>query len=157
MAWTLRIDTKQYKAILAGAPLPGEQKKEKENGKSKFNSTRVIIDGIGFDSQTEAAYYLQLRVLERQGLVEYFLRQVPLPCGGGVTLRIDFLVFYSDRAVESMKLARPEVYVDVKGMVTQVYRNKKKQALALQPKLQIVEVMAKDIANQFKQQIKQYL
>lgn len=96
----------------------------------KFNAVRTECDGIKFDSKKEAAYYVDLKLRVKAGEIVFFLRQVPLHLPGGVTLRLDFLEFHTDGTVH---------FVDVKGMRTPQYIDKKKIAEATYP-VEIEEV-----------------
>lgn len=42
---------------------------------SKYRAVRTTVDGITFDSKAEAARYLDLRLLEKAGLIEGLERQ----------------------------------------------------------------------------------
>jgi len=84
----------------------------------------VVHDGYTFPSKKEAAYYEQLKVCQQSGDVVFFLRQTPIHLPGGVTYRVDFLVFLADGTVE---------FVDVKGVITPEYLIKKKVVEATYP------------------------
>ncbi len=90
----------------------------------KFNAKRADRDGIKFDSTKEARYYDELQLRVKAGEVLFFLRQVPFELPGGVKYRVDFQEFWADGTVR---------FIDVKGMRTQEYINKKKQVEALYP------------------------
>ncbi len=92
--------------------------------KHKFNAVRTEIDGIKFDSKKEAKYYQELMLRVMAGEVVFFLRQTPFHLPGGVTYKVDFQEFHSDGTVH---------FVDVKGMVTPMFRDKKKMAEDLYP------------------------
>lgn len=83
----------------------------------KYGNKKTVVDGFTFDSKKEAAYYGQLKLLQRAGDVAMFLRQVPFHLPGGVKYVADFVVFYTAGVVE---------VVDVKGVRTAEYRVKKK-------------------------------
>lgn len=53
-----------------------EQYKSYKEKKSKYKNEKVTIDGIKFDSKKEANRYLELKLLEKQGLIKYISRQV---------------------------------------------------------------------------------
>lgn len=137
--WT----AEQYRYFLDTGREPGfagaKSEPEKPKGKSKMRNKITIIDGIRFDSQLEAAYYLDLMNRQKLGVVSHVLMQVPMHCGGGVTYKLDFLVFYTDGSQE---------YVDVKGQRTQTYRNKKKQIEDRYP-ITISEIERKDVPEHF--------
>ena len=84
---------------------------------------------IRFQSKKEARYFDKLILAQRSGELVFFLRQVPFHLPGGVTYRVDFQEFWSDGAVR---------FVDVKGVRTSQYIDKKKQVEALYP-VEIIE------------------
>jgi hypothetical protein len=85
--------------------------------KHKFHAKKVEIDDISFPSKKEATRYKQLKTLQEEGVVLFFLRQVPLHLPGGVKYVCDFLVFLADGNVR---------FEDVKGFKTETYKIKKK-------------------------------
>lgn len=110
----MRISVEEYKKML---------KKP-----HKYNAKATIVDGIRFDSKAEAKRYRELKLLKQAGDIKDFILQpkfvlIPAEKGpDGKTRRAvhyvaDFLVTYPDgkREVE-----------DVKGMITPVYRLKKR-------------------------------
>ena len=96
------------------------------NGRSKYHAKRTSVDGITFDSKREADRYLVLKSMEEDGAIEDLRRQVryelvPAFDVDGkhyrpVSYVADFVY------VEDGK----EVIEDVKGVVTDVYRLKRK-------------------------------
>lgn len=92
--------------------------------KSKYKSIHTKIDDINFGSKLEGRYYTHLKNLQSKGVVTFFLLQVPFRLPGGVKYLLDFMVFYADGNIE---------YVDVKGVITAIYKLKKKQVEALYP------------------------
>lgn len=90
----------------------------------KFKTKITIRDGIKFDSQKEALYYDQLKLKVKAGIVLFFLRQVPFDLPGGIKYRCDFQIFNADGTVQ---------FIDVKGVRTRGYIDKKKQVEALYP------------------------
>lgn len=90
----------------------------------KFHAKPTEIDGIRFHSKKEAAYYHDLMLKQKEGIVLYHHRQVPIALPGGVTYRVDFLEFHSNGTVH---------YIDVKGHRTKEYIAKKKLVEALYP------------------------
>lgn len=95
--------------------------------RSKFNAKKTTVDGIVFDSKREAARYVELRDLERKGIVSNIQRQVrvelvpPFDVDGkhfrGIYYVVDFV--YEDSEGN-------EIWEDVKGMKTPVYLLKRK-------------------------------
>ena len=90
----------------------------------KFSAIRTEVDGIKFDSKLESKYYGHLKMMVMAGEVVFFLRQVPFHLVGGVVYRVDFQVFYASGDV---------AFIDVKGMETPEFINKKKQVEATYP------------------------
>lgn len=96
---------------------------------NKFGAKKTIIDGIKFDSKREAAYYGQLKIMKRGGLIQSFERQISFDLlAAGLDPRtetypcvakhiVDFLVTMID--------GRQEVH-EVKGMETAIWRLKVK-------------------------------
>lgn len=83
----------------------------------KYGAVATERDGMRFDSKAEARYYDELKVRQAAGEVLFFLRQVPVDLGSGVTWRCDFLVFLTDGTTE---------FVEVKGFETEAWRIKRK-------------------------------
>lgn len=98
---------------------------------SKYNNRKVTVGNITFDSYMESRYYLHLIELQKHGVVTDIQLQVPFVIQDAfvvdgkkhqaITYVADFVVTYSD--------GREEV-VDVKGKVTQTFRNKRKMFIA---------------------------
>jgi hypothetical protein len=99
--------------------------------KHKYNAKPTEVDGIRFDSQKEARYYVDLKLRQRAGEVLGWFRQVPIHLPGGTVLRIDFLEFHTNGSVH---------IVDVKGMETKEFKIKKREAEAAYPWLKIETV-----------------
>ncbi len=96
----------------------------------KFHAIRTEVDGIKFSSKKEAKHYQELKLAQTSGELIFWLRQVPFHLPGGVKYVCDFLEFWKDGTVR---------FVDVKGMLTPMYRAKKKLVEATYP-IQIIEV-----------------
>ncbi len=90
----------------------------------KYNARAVVIDGIRFDSAKEGRYYQQLKLRQQGGDVLCFLRQVPIHLPGQTRLVIDFMEFHTDGSVH---------FVDTKGVQTETFKLKKRQAEDLYP------------------------
>lgn len=102
---------------------PGPRMGEKP-GQSKFFNTPTTVGEIRFASKGEALLHEMLLFQQQQGIVSYFLRQVPFHLPGGVTYRLDFLVYYTDGRIR---------HLDFKGALTPIFILKKKQVEALYP------------------------
>lgn len=106
----------------------------KEPKKNKYNSRKVWVDGIAFDSQKEADYYCQLKLLQRAGEIEGFSMQARfiVTAGSGDTRATeyvtDFIIFYPDKTYR---------IVDVKGMETPAFKLKMKSFKEKYPKLNL--------------------
>lgn len=83
----------------------------------KFNAKTTEVDNIKFSSKKEANYYGILKMLQQSGEVVGFFRQVPLDLPGGITYRMDFLVFYSGGNCKA---------IEVKGYETHEWKLKQK-------------------------------
>jgi len=83
---------------------------------------KPVVDGIKFDSPAEAKRYLELRQMERFGEVSDIRLQVAYPFieNGKVCFN-----YYAD-FVYVLTATGEEVVEDVKGMMTDIYRLKKK-------------------------------
>jgi hypothetical protein len=92
--------------------------------KHKYHTRPQKVDDIYFDSKKESQYYGQLKILQKAGEVLFFIRQVGFDLPGGIKYRVDFVEFHKDQSVH---------FVDVKGYMTQLAKNKIKQVEALYP------------------------
>lgn len=105
----------------------------------KYRNRKVILDGIKFDSQNEAAYYLDLIEMKNNGEVINFTLQpsfvlIPSYKKYGRTIRAityapDFYVQYADGR---------EAYVDIKGFATEASKLRKKMFDYIYPELTLV-------------------
>jgi hypothetical protein len=124
-----RMTSKEYKELIS--------KKKKR----KYRNKIVSLDGHRFDSQKEAQFYSELKILKSKGIVKKielqpkFLLQEGFTKNGEryrpINYYADFRVTYSDGSVE---------IVDVKGTKTNVYKLKKKLFEKKYPDLTIKEV-----------------
>ena len=96
--------------------------------RQKYNAKPTEVDGIRFDSKKEAQYYRDLKLRQRGGEVIGFLRQVPIHLPGGTILRVDFLEFHYDGTVH---------FVDTKGVMTEAFKIKRREAKAAYPWIDI--------------------
>lgn len=117
-----------------------EYKQLQQKGNSKYKNEKVIIDGIPFDSKKEGNHYLELRLLERQGLIRDIGLQTrfellpPYKKNGktikGIYYFADF-TYYQDNKL---------IVEDTKGYRTEVYKLKKKIFEYVYPDLEIKEL-----------------
>lgn len=110
--------------------------------KNKYNNKVTHIGNLRFDSKKEYEYYLKLLSLKKAGVVKYFVMQKDFTLQEAFTTekgekvkpircRADFVVTYANGTEE---------VVDVKGMKTRVYINKRKQLLKKYPNINFKEV-----------------
>jgi len=90
----------------------------------KFNAINTELDGIKFPSKKEAQRYQELKRLQHNGEILFFLRQIPFHLVAQVKYVCDFLVFWSNGQI---------TFEDVKGLKTDMYKLKKKQVEATYP------------------------
>lgn len=125
---TLRLSEKDLKSL--GIKVPEKQTKPK----SKYNSKKISVDGITFDSQAEANYYCQLKILLKAGEIDGFCRQARFVITEGkngekgTEYVTDFVVFLPDGKYR---------IIDVKGVKTDVFKLKVKCLREKYPKLKI--------------------
>jgi len=94
---------------------------------SKYKNRKVVVDGIEFDSQKEADYYAELKLLQKAGEIKEIELQPKFELLPGfkkngrtfraITYTADFKVTYADGHVE---------IIDVKGIKTEVFKLKRK-------------------------------
>ena len=101
--------------------------------KNKYKAKQIFKKEIRFDSQLEAKYYEWLQLEQLRGNIFYFLRQVPFHLPAQIKYLVDFQIFMKDGTVR---------YIDVKGIMTDISRNKIKQVLDLYPVN--IEIVTKD-------------
>ncbi len=97
-----------------------------KNKKSKYGANKCEIDGIKFDSRREANRYLELKQLEKAGVISDLQLQVPF------VLQDSFV--FNGKKIQAIKYIADFTYwengelviEDTKGMRTDVYNIKKK-------------------------------
>ena len=110
----------------------------KRKSKSKYYAKKVEYDGIVFDSKLEAARYKILKQLEQAGELSELEVQVDFPCV--VTVNGEDQKICSYIADFRYKRGEEVVVEDTKGVITQVFRLKKKLVEALYPGTKILIV-----------------
>lgn len=112
--------------------------------KGKYNAAGERIDGIFFHSKAEGQRYLQLKALQEKGEIENLKLQPAYECVVKnkkiTTYRADFKYDVIDDRGHVIK----SVVEDVKGMLTDIYKLKKKLVEACYD-IKILEIPAKDI------------
>lgn len=105
-----------------------------KKSRNKYNAKKVWVDGILFDSKSEADYYCKLKLLLRAGEITGFCRQARFVITEGINGErgteyvTDFIIFYPDGNYR---------IVDVKGKETEVFKIKVKAFREKYPKLKI--------------------
>ena len=97
---------------------------------SKYNSRKTKVDGFTFDSKKEAKRYLELKQMEKDGLIHNLQLQVPFV----LIPSFEIIVGGKKRKRRKMEYIADFVYYmnnirvveDVKGRKTEVYKIKKK-------------------------------
>src|ERR1700723_850368 len=92
--------------------------------KPKYKAVPTTIGKIRFSSGLEATRYKQLRLLEKDGQVQFFLLQPRFELPGGTKYVSDFLIVWADGSI---------TVEDIKGFQTQKFKMQKKQVEALYP------------------------
>lgn len=72
-------------AGLADTPAAGQP----SGKRSKYNNTRVQVDGVWFDSQAESDRWQGLLLMQREGTIRCLERQRVFKLHAGITMRID--------------------------------------------------------------------
>ena len=109
---------------------------------TKYHSKKVIIDGIKFDSKRESERYINLKILEKAGMIKelelqkVFELQPTFKKEGKTYRKITYVAdfFYYDNHLKRY------IAEDVKGYKTEVYKIKKKMFEYLYPNLELFEV-----------------
>ena len=99
--------------------------------KNKYHAVKCICEGMTFDSQAEAHRWLELRMLQRAGMITGLTRQTTFDLIPGATIH--------GKKVQGIKYRADFVYYengemvveDVKGYKTKEYELKKKMMLLL--------------------------
>ena len=110
---------------------------------SKYNAKKTVIDGIKFDSKKESVRYIELKMLERGGVI----RDLELQPRFDVTInghricyyKADFRYFDIEKGREVVEDVKPSGKFYKKTPAWAMYRLKKKLVEALYP-IKIVEV-----------------
>jgi Protein of unknown function (DUF1064). len=102
---------------------------------NKYNSNKVVVNGIKFDSKVESEYYKHLLDLQKKGIVKSFTLQPEFILLSGFTdkygkkhlpikYKSDFLVNYVDGTTK---------VIDIKGMILPEFKLKQKLYCSMYP------------------------
>lgn len=97
---------------------------------SKYRAIPTLVDGIRFASKAEAARYTELKQLQADGQIQWFIRQPSFDLPAGLRYVADFLIRWTDGSVS---------VEDVKGVETDVFKMKRKLFEAQYQNLTIVK------------------
>lgn len=94
----------------------------------KYRNKKTSVDGIRFDSKREANRYIELKMLERAGVIKGLKRQVPYVLinksryGRAIKYVADFVYLENGQlVVEDVKGVRTPVYKLKKRLIAEVY------------------------------------
>lgn len=98
---------------------------------SKYGNQKTIVDGIKFDSKHEAYRYVELKLMERTGLIKNLRLQVPFELIPNLKDKNGKLLERKATYVADFvyELNGQQVVEDAKGCRTDVYKLKKKLML----------------------------
>jgi hypothetical protein len=116
------------------APSTTEERGTARSAFHKYKAKAVTIDGIRFASQAEGKRYLELKALEASGAITHLELQ---PKYSIVINGIKVCSYIGDFRYRT---AQGCILEDVKGMITPIYRLKKKIVEAMYPGTTITEI-----------------
>ena len=107
----------KHKQVIASYQAP------EKAARSKYGNQKAVIDGIKFDSRREGKRYVELKLLENQGIIHCLKLQVPFELAPAVIINgrkkpplryvADFMYFLADDLKYTIE--------DVKGVKTALY------------------------------------
>jgi len=108
--------------------------------KHKYNAKPIEFDGFKFDSKKEAKRYLELKMLERAGVISNLILQPKFLLQDsfkykGKTQRAIFYIADFEYIKDGKRIVE-----DVKGVKTEVYKLKKKLFLKKYPQVEFKEI-----------------
>ncbi len=120
--------------------------------KSKYNNKKVKLDGVIFDSKSEAAYYwTHLKPKLERGEISNLEFHPKIKCEiGGKHIcyyNADFR-YLDPQMTGPLNQQGCYVLVEVKGFKTETYRLKIKLVAALHPALKILVISSKDLRSE---------
>lgn len=114
--------------------------------KNKYNAAGERIDGMWFASAAEGKRYLQLKAMVERNMIDNLRCQVKLPCVVNNKLICTYIADFAYVVIDDRGTAIRSVWEDVKGMVTDVYKIKKKLVQAVHH-IEILEIPGGSVAN----------
>jgi len=117
---------------------------ESQKKATKYGSKKVTVDGISFDSITEAARYLELLDRQKRGEISGLLTQVPIALRDSNLKRIGL---YNADLSYTIASTGEHIIEDVKGVRTAVFNLKAKMVAASGIDIKII--LASDIPKNY--------
>lgn len=139
--------TRRARASAKTTAKPGGAPRATKSGtpkRGKYNAAGERIDGRWFASAAEARRYEQLKRMVDDGQIDNLELQKKLPCTVNNIVVCNYLADFAYDVIDDRGYATRSVIEDVKGMVTDVYRIKKKLVQAVH-RIEIQEIPAKDV------------
>jgi hypothetical protein len=112
--------------------------------RGKYNAAGERVDGHWFASAAEARRYEQLKILVTEGMIDNLELQKRLPCRVNNELICNYLADFAYDVIDDRGYPIRSVIEDVKGMITDVYRLKKKLVQAVH-RIEIKEIPAREV------------
>lgn len=100
--------------------------------KSKYSNKKIEFDGHTFDSKKELSCYLNLRIMERSGMITDLKLQVTFELNQGGTHSLKYIADFTYIENGELKV------VDAKGYKTVTYKKKAKLMLQVH-RIKIIE------------------
>lgn len=128
---SLRMTEQEYMEYLERT---GKQTARQKPKRSKYNNKKTWVDGICFDSQKEADFYQELKLLQQAGEIKGFCRQPEFILVDGdvehraITYKADFIIFHHDGIFE---------IIDVKGYESEQWKRTEKMFRLRYPDLEL--------------------
>lgn len=108
--------------------------------RNKYRNKKTVVDGHKFDSKLEAEYYLLLKYKKKQGKIKDFRLQPR--CTLQETFKRDGKTYRSITCIADFEVLHNDgstQVIDVKGMMTDVFKIKAKMFTKLYGKLYLVK------------------
>jgi hypothetical protein len=114
--------------------------------KNKYNAAGERIDGMWFASAAEGKRYLQLKSMVERNMIDNLRCQVKLPCVVNNRLICTYIADFAYVVIDDRGVGIRSIWEDVKGMITDVYKIKKKLVQAVH-NIEILEIPGGSIAQ----------
>ena len=114
---------------------------------NKYNNTKIVVDGIKFDSKLEAKRYCELKLLQRAKEIKELRRQVTFELQPSYIKNnkiIKPINYIADFVYYDLKKGKT-IIEDTKGFKTEIYKIKKKIFEYKYPDLEIKEIKKDEV------------